>query len=556
MRPVLYYIKERSIWIALLSALCVIKNPLHSQVYLEQNYDWEKPPKPHKSEEEFLQDAHRITIKDAIYNVLETTIAGQKLKLDWLTTQIDFEQARRNFYIPTMTVNSGINFSYSLEPTPGTLANPSDETVTITPSAGFSTSYTLLDGTALSFDAKVSGTHKNGGVANDSNTAAYSFSVSRPLLKGNVGRWLDLHDVYLGFEQSYWSHVQNLEGIVLGATRDYWALVGQIKRMQIQQDQTFRTAQTVESTKVMIANGQALPSVLNDAIVALAKQRISLTQAEQGVYDSYMNFINGQNEINLCTDFMWDLILDDYYQTEDVDIAEYQAQMWNFIIESLDRRIDIQTALIAEERAEISLFQAYNKYLPSLDLKGSISNTGGFKGAASRPFTSALDLPPDENVTTNITAGITFSMPLLDFAGRVAVIKAKINLKKARLTRQQVVMDAINQLSITMTDILSLLRQLKQQKFIITDTRDVLNNKTFLLRQGMLTIQEYLGYQGQYVSVLLQQNQNYVNLSNLLVRLRQQTNTLIYIEDDCTIHIADIYTLPFGEKSRDINVAE
>lgn len=537
----MYSIARLSSWIVLAAAIFFTGSFLFSEEeFVEQVYNWQKPPHRKRPRAEFVKTAQHIDLKDALFFTLENNVSIKIAKMVE-AQQVGTVRLSAGPFNPILSATA--TNSYNTDVITGTTR--SNESIIVTTST-VSASKMMRSGTLMALTASVDRTH-DGSIPKPNNNLNYgtiAFKIVQPLLRGfRYGKPAMTEVVaILELQAAYWTKLQAISQSIYDASVLYWELVSAVKVLKVQEEALGRYAVIVEQTKSLIASGLSARSEIDQPLAQLAAQQVTVTLAQEDLFNAYHNFKFGIGDENICLPFEIELVLEDFPEIV-IDSVAYQKEMDNFLIEALDRRFDIQAALIQEEVAETNLLLAENDWLPILNITAGIANSDFANGSQAKPLFTTWDMTDPQ---TDWAIGFEFSYPLFNDRGSGAIQQQTAARWQAHYERQLIVQTAIRDIRETTIDILALTKALVQVNYAVQDYQDVVDNESSLLQEGMITIFEYIEYQDRLTNALTSRILIQKQLTKAVANLRFLTATLITEEPDCTYAVVDSRTVPFG----------
>ncbi|MDP7035013.1 MAG: TolC family protein [Planctomycetota bacterium] len=407
---------NRSVFTIFLAALI---SSLALQVASEET---ESPPK---------RSTIKLSLDEAIIRTLNSNL---NIEISSLTPKINRESVvvARSVFDPVFSnsLTASRSLSESSTSTTGTNRLRTD-TFTLGPTL----THFLPTGATWSSGVSIQKTRTNSpfaafesitGVSNPQWTTSATFSITQPLLR-NMGFGFNYSSILIAedtLSSSESAHQSEIMDTVQSTMTAYWSLLNARENVLVERESLARVEEFLRLTRLQVREGKMAPIEVYESESNLAQQQESVLRSEKiltDAEDALKTLIDP-----LDKNLIWNvsLIPIDHPEIQPIAVDAHQSART-----ALRKRPILEQNRLAVKSSRLSVLQARNQVLPSLDASGSLQLTGdghfSFGNSVDDGFSG-------EFYTWSF--GLSFELPLGNRSFRAQLRQANYNAQKSLAT--------------------------------------------------------------------------------------------------------------------------
>lgn len=376
------------------------------------------------------------------------------------------------------------------------------------------------------------------------NRANISFVVNVPLLKG-LGREATgaaERAARVGQEAAALDLQHVIATRVLNAVSAYWNCLGAEKQAAILKASESRAAELVGGVRELVKAGEFPAAELKQVQADHAEKTAARIAGEQ-------RFWQAQQNLALALGLPAGKLMTPPLPEESFPLPPAEAPSWRFqgqpaLERSLNRRADYQSALKAQEAAEILLAAARNNVKPQLDLNVEVGYAGLDEGSQFRRFFSSLDTR--NYAGPNALATLRLNFPLANNAARGLLLQRDAAHQQSHIRSQDLARNISSGILVAFNELEQTIEELKKAHEAAGYYREAVDNEREKLRIGTSSVIDVITTADRLSNALVNEISAQSRYAASLARVRFETGLLVPPGADrgISLSLEDFITLP------------
>jgi len=316
-------------------------------------------------------------------------------------------------------------------------------------------------------------------------------SGTLPVLKGFMwGQpWVQVETSGIGAGIAFQQFRKSLMDVVRSIEGTYWDLAARREDLAV-------ARKSQETSKALVAQTRAQYQV---GVVS----KVEVVEAEAGLADRDFSVITAKNRYRGAQDRFLDKVFGTHFTPTTTLTVNLKDKPESYQVFDVDQGEAAQKAfahrpelVIAHEQTEqqqVLLKFAKNQRLPQLDITGSYGFTGlagkvdgGANGSVSGNFKAAHNAFGDRN-RRSFSAGVLFSVPIGNTAGRANVMKSKLELRRQKTQTKRLEQSIILEVRDAVRNLRSALEGIEAAKRRVDAAQEQLRAEQIRLEHGEST---------------------------------------------------------------------
>ena len=379
--------------------------------------------------------------------------------------------------------------------------------------------------------------------ADTANQAAFSFSVTVPLLKGRG------EDVTAANEKAAKSLYEadvlllnhSIAQNVFNAVRAYWAWVAAVKRLAIFAESERRAQVLLGNTRKLIEHDQRPASSIDLVEANLSSKRGSRIFAEQDLADARkeLGLVMGLNAVEIAglgAPSGNELAQEDGIRPPGQDRDRF------FIELGLAGRSDLKSLLKRQEAANTEMIAAKKNILHQLDL----NLQAGYNSLTDRDTFGDYFTAYGHNMSgLNTAVSLKYRWPVRNNEARGFYVQQKANYEKSVIDATYAAKTVSAEVANTLSSLRKASLQLTEARAAVLSYRRAVESENRKFTLGMSTLNDVITNENFLVSALLDEVASLQNVAGAIIALRVQTGAIILPGADAhTISLRELTTVP------------
>ncbi|MEK7684848.1 MAG: TolC family protein [Verrucomicrobiota bacterium] len=376
------------------------------------------------------------------------------------------------------------------------------------------------------------------------NRANISFVVNVPLLKG-LGREATgaaERAARVGHEAAALDLQHVIATRVLNVASAYWNCLGAEKQAAILKASENRAAELVDRVRELVKAGEFPAAELKQVQADQAEKTAARIAGEQ-------RFWQAQQNLALALGLPADKLMTPPVPEETFPRPPAEALPWRFqgqpVLErSLNRRADYQSALKAQQAAEILLAAARNNVKPQLDLNLEVGYAGLDEGSQFRRFFSSLETR--NYAGPNALATLRLNFPLANNAARGLLLQRDAAHQQSLIRSQDLARNISSGILVALNELEQTIEELKKAHEAAGYYREAVENEREKLRIGTSTVIDVITTADRLSNALVNEISAQSRYATSLARVRFETGLLVPPATDrsFSLSLEDFITIP------------
>ncbi len=391
------------------------------------------------------------------------------------------------------TVNFGYTWSHQTTPQTSSFVTGTNSLINESTVANSSISKGFLTGTqaTLSWNNTFSRTNSGRSDFNPSKSTNFNLTITQHLLEG-FGRAVNNRAIRVAQNNLKVSdHVfrHQVMATVANVVNMYWDLVSYNQNVRVQQQAVDLAQRLWEDNKKQVEAGTLAPIevVRAEAQVASSQQALTIARTQLLQQEAALKNILSRNGVASPLIAEARIIPTDQIR---VPATESVEPVQDLIARALDSRPELAESRLITENARIGLAATKSQLKPTLDLVGSLQNSGLAGQVNSLPIPSVTGGAPTPRSPSavdayflggygtalaqalrrnfpNYSIGFSFNVPLTNRTAEADMVRDQILVRQQEVRQQQI----INQIRLDVTNALIALQQARGQYESAVKTR-------------------------------------------------------------------------------------